>query len=199
MRRRDFITLMSGPAVAWPLAARAQQPAMPLIGLLHPGLPEANAKYMAGFRKGLSETGYTEGRNLAIEYRWGHGDSVRLSEMAAELVNRSVAVIVTPGSIAAGLAAKAASATIPIVYASGADPVQAGLVASLNRPGANITGISSLNQELAAKQLAFLHQLLPQDARVALLLNAGNPRAGSVITDAQAAAAALGQQLEIVT
>jgi putative tryptophan/tyrosine transport system substrate-binding protein len=199
MRRREFITLLGGIAAAWPVAARAQQPTMPVIGFLHPGSPEAYAKYVAGFRLGLGETGYVEGRNLAIEYRWGHGESSRLPELAADLVRRPVSVVVTPGSVAATLAAKAATATIPIVYASGADPVQAGLVASLNRPGSNVTGISAMNLGLSAKALGLLHQLLQRDARFALLVNPGNPLSQSVITDVQAAAAAMGQPLEILT
>jgi ABC-type uncharacterized transport system substrate-binding protein len=199
VKRREFVTLIAGAIAISPLAARAQQAATPVIGLLHPGSPEANPKFMAEFRKGLSETGYVEGRNVTVEYRWAHGETGRLSELAAELTSRPVAVIAAPGSIAAALAAKSATATIPIVSASGADPVQLGLVASLNRPGGNITGITSMNSGLGAKQLGLLHQLLGRDGRFAVLLNPSNPQRESVIAEVQAAASSMGQQLEILT
>jgi putative ABC transport system substrate-binding protein len=199
MRRREFITLLGGVTAAWPLAARAQLTTMPVIGILHPGSPEANEKYVASLRKGLAEAGYVEGRNIAIEYRWGHGDSGRLPELASDLISRRVAGIVTPGGVAAALVAKAATTTIPIVFVIGADPVHAGLVASLNRPGGNVTGISSMNTGLAAKQLGLLHQLLRRDARFAVLVNPGNPQTPSALAEVQAAASAIGQQFEAVT
>ena len=199
MRRREFITLLGGAAAAWPLAARAQQPALPVIGFLHPGSPEANAKWVTGFRKGLAEAGYVEGRNVAIEYRWAHGESGRLPELAADLVSRPVAVIVTPGSLAAALVAKAATTTIPIVHASGTDPVQAGLVASLNQPGGNVTGVNAMNVGLLGKQLGLLHQLLPGAARFAVLVSPGNPQIQSTIAEAHAAGSAMGRQLEILS
>jgi putative ABC transport system substrate-binding protein len=199
MRRRDFITLLGGAAAAWPVAADAQQGALPVIGILHPGSPEASAKYIASLRKGLAEAGYVEGRNIAIEYRWGHGDSGRLPELASDLISRRVAVIVAPGGVTAALAAKAATTSIPIVFVIGADPVQAGLVASLNRPGGNVTGISSMNTGLAAKQLGLLHQLLRRDARFVVLVNPSNPQTPSTLSEVQAAASAIDQQFEAVT
>jgi putative ABC transport system substrate-binding protein len=199
MRRRDFITLLGGAAAAWPVAADAQQGALPVIGILHPGSPEASAKYVASLRKGLAEAGYVEGRNIAIEYRWGHGDSGRLPELASDLISRRVAVIVTPGGVTAALAAKAATTSIPIVFVIGADPVQAGLVASLNRPGGNVTGVSSMNTGLAAKQLGLLHQLLRRDARFVVLVNPSNPQTRSTLSEVQAAASAMDQQFEAVT
>src|SRR5215831_11248215 len=173
--------LLGGAVAAWPLAARAQQPAVPLIGILEAGGAELNPANVMAFRKGLSETGYTEGQSVAIEYRWAEGYYDRLPELAADLLRRRAAVIVTPLSVAATLAAKAATTTVPIVFSTGADPVAAGLVTSLNRPGGNITGVASMNTELNAKRLGLLQELLPAATRLAVLVNPAGRLAEAVI------------------
>jgi putative tryptophan/tyrosine transport system substrate-binding protein len=199
MKRRQFITLLGGAAAAWPLIARAQQLAMPVVGFLYPGAPELSTGIVAAFRKGLGETGFVEGRNVAIEFRFAYNDNTRLPELAADLVRRRVAVIVTPGSTPASLAAKAATATIPIVFSIGPDPVEIGLVASLNRPGGNVTGISSMTAQVGAKRLAFLHELLPGAVRLAILVNPNSPPVTqATVKDVETAAAAVGRQIEIL-
>jgi len=196
MKRREFITLLGGAAAAWPVAARAQQAQIPVIGFLHPGFQETSVNTVAAFRRGLSETGYDEDRNVAIEYRWAQNDSGRLPELAAELVRRGVTVIATPSSATAAIAAKAATTTIPIIFSIGGDPVQAGLVASLNRPNGNVTGISSMNVELVAKRIGLLHELGAGTARFAMLVDPTNPTAELQIANARAAVLAIGRQME---
>jgi putative ABC transport system substrate-binding protein len=200
VKRREFISLFGGAAAAWPLAARAQQPALPVIGILEAGGAELSPGNATAFRKGLSETGYTEGQTVAIEYRWAEGQYERLPELAAELVRRRAAVIVTPFSVAATLAARAATTTVPIVFSTGADPVETGLVASLNRPGGNVTGAVTMNAELAAKRFGLLQELLPTATRFAVLVNPTTARVAKAVTaDVQAAASVTGRQVEVLT
>jgi putative ABC transport system substrate-binding protein len=197
MRRREFITLLGGGAVAWPLAARAQQPAMPVIGYLNNGSPESDASRLTGLRRGLNEIGYVEGRNFVIEYRWAGNQADRLPALAADLVQLRVTVIVAAGLLPA-LAAKAATTSIPIVFNVAADPVQLGLVASLNRPGGNLTGTNSLIGELGAKGLAVLHELMPSIATIGFLENPNNPVSGLMRRDVLAAAPVVGLKVQIL-
>ena len=194
MRRRNFISLVGGVA-ALPLTARAQQPAMPVVGWLNAG--SSSEHLLAVFRQSLAEAGYVEGRDVAIEYRWVEGQYDRLSVIAAELVRRQAAVIVA-APIPAALAAKAATATIPIVFTVAADPVKLGLVASLARPGGNATGVSFFNAELGAKQLGLLYELVPAASRIGLLINPTNANAEAVTTDVRVAASAIGVQIDVV-
>ena len=195
MRKREFITLLGGAAAAWPLAARAQQPAMPVIGVLSPSTAEANAATMAAFQEGLKEGGYVPGQNVAIEYRYAEGRNDRLPTLAADLVQRQVNVI-APWGTPAVLAAKAATTTIPIVFQAGIDPVRVGLVANLNWPGGNITGVSNVSTTLAAKRLELLHKLAPNAATIGILVDpTGGPAADIQTTDLQEAASSFGLQL----
>jgi putative tryptophan/tyrosine transport system substrate-binding protein len=197
VNRRTFITLIGG-AAAWPLAARAQQPVMPVIGFLNITSPDGYAERLRGFRQGLKETGHVEGENVAIEYRWAEDQPDRLPPLASELVRRRVAVIVTLGTTNSVLAAKAATTTIPIVFAVGEDPVRLGLVASLARPGDNLTGINFFNSELTAKRLEFLRELVPTATRVAVLINPTEPvNAETTVRDVQSAAHVIGLQVQV--
>jgi putative ABC transport system substrate-binding protein len=198
MRRRDFVTLLGGAAAAWPLSARAQQSLMPVVGFVHGGWPETHARRAAAFRKGLNETGFVEGQNVTIEYHWLEGQYNRLPPLMADLVRRRVAVIATPGISISAQAAKAATATIPIVFGVGEDPVKLGLVASLARPNGNATGINFFVDEINAKRLGLLHDLVPKAARIAVLINPTNTvSAERTLRDIPETARALGLQIQV--
>src|ERR1700722_1809820 len=199
MQRREFIAIMGGSAFGWPLAARAQQPAMPVIGFLGSASPELWAARLRSFYEGLSGTGYAEGRNVLIEYRWAEGQNDRLPELAADLVRRQVTVITALGSTPAALAAKAATSTIPIVFEIASNPIEVGLVPSLARPGGNVTGVTTLNSEVEPKRLELLHELVPTAMSIALLVNPTNPaQAESTTKVLQASADQLGVQLNVL-
>jgi putative ABC transport system substrate-binding protein len=198
MERRALITLLGSAALTWPFVARAQQTALPVIGYLSSGAPGAVRDRTSVFLKGLAESGYVEGRNVAIEYRWAEGQYDRLPALAADLVRRQVKVIVAPDSIVTAQAAKAATTTIPIVFGIGADPVETGLVTSLNRPGGNLTGAAKLSGELEPKRLQLLHELIPAATKIALLVNPGNPGTEILTKEMLAAAGTLGLSLPVL-
>jgi putative ABC transport system substrate-binding protein len=199
LKRRQFLTLLGGAAASWPLAARAQQQVLPVVGFVSGASADASADRVRAFRKGLSETGYVEGQNLTIEYQWLEGQYDRMPALVADMVRRRVAVIAVPASTAAAIAAKAATATIPIVFSVGQDPVKLGLVASLARPGGNATGVNYFNQEVDAKRLGLLHELVPEAARVAVLFNPASATiAETTLRGVQEAARAIGLQVYVL-
>ncbi len=198
MKRREFITLLGGAAAAWPLAARAQQTTMPIIGFLSPTSSDGYASRLRAFRQGLKEAGAVEGENVAIQYRWAENQSDILTALAADLVGRNVSVIATVGGPTSALAAKAATKTIPIVFNTGADPIRSGLVTSVARPDGNLTGINFFSSELVAKRLELLRELVPSATRVAVLTNPAGPDADTTLRDVNAAARSIGLQIQVI-
>ena len=198
MRRREFIAGLTGAAVALPLAGRAQQSVLPVIGFFNSRSPEDTAHLVAAFRRGLSEGGFVEGRSVTVEYRWARGQYDRLPALAAELVQKPVAVLVSLGSDVSALAAKAATATIPIIFATGTDAVKQGLVASHNRPGGNATGINAFSAQLEGKRLGLLREIMPNAAAIGVLLNPSDPNAGDQLRERQKVARAIGLQLHVL-
>ena len=199
MRRREFMTLLGGAAATWPVAARARQVARPVMGFMDSGSPVPNAQLVAALKQGLNESGYVEGQNLSIEYRWAEGNYSRLPELATDLVRRQVAVIVATGGELSGRAARAATSTIPIVFDAGGNPVEQGMVASLNRPGGNMTGINQMVEELVTKELGLLHEMVPKASVIGALVDPNNPtRSDAIVESAQKAVSALGCTMEVL-
>jgi putative ABC transport system substrate-binding protein len=195
MQRREFITLFGVAAATWPLVARAQQPAMPLVGFMSARSPGDSAHLVAAFRRGMGEGGFVEGQNVAVEYRWANGEYDRLPALAADLVNRRVAVLVATGGDVSALAAKRATSTIPIVFGSGSDPVAIGMVASINRPGGNVTGVNVLTNQMEPKRLGLLHELVPGVPLIGVLMNQNFPPAARQLLDLEEASRTIGQRL----